>query len=86
MDSSEDKLADACIFVCFCLHKECSELIDKRKAQTNSAIQAIIREQHEKWKAVTRRLPDLHLNKNFFKLYLQRAIPKLAGVLEKDLK
>jgi hypothetical protein len=63
------------------LQQEARELIDKRRAKGDSAFLACFREQHQKWKAIARRINE---PEHFFKFYLTQRWPGFA-ILFKNL-
>lgn len=84
-DDADRRLLDSALGICFVLHKEASTLIEKRKVQSGSAILGVLRELHQKWKAFVSRVPEHHLNKYFFRVYLQQRMPELSLLLERNL-
>jgi hypothetical protein len=56
---------------------EAQQLAKARKAQTDSAIVAVLREMNQKFMAFARRLPDEPIPPGFFKLVLARKWPAM---------
>lgn len=75
-----DKDDDALESVMMDMMAETDTMIKHRKCHSNSAFEAVFKEQHQKWKAVCRRVPGLSID--FYSICVKAIYPKLWDNLQ----
>ena len=65
--------------IAFDMVMETKELADMRGVKSNSGIAAVLKQQNEKWQALTRLCPEL--NPNGFKSAIHQLVPVSAELL-----
>jgi len=79
-DARWDK-TDALIAICHDLFFEITDIMLNRRAQSDLALLAVLREQDQKWIAILRRLNDSEIKITGFRAFVKSQMPDLAKAL-----